>query len=165
MLRAKRLLHSLFAIDATLAVIAYLAIAALLLTNVAMRELGFGSLWGAMRVAVYLMIVTGFLGLGLAAHLGRHLRPRVADGLVPRRAAGLADRLGHGIMALTFAVCAGIGAQLVWASYSFGDTARTIGIAIWPIQIVVPYAFASLALRHACYGIWPALVPSAELSE
>lgn len=155
----KRLLSALFAFEATLAIAAYVVMAGLILLDVALRELFAVSIPGAQRVSVSFMILTGFLGLGLAAAKGRHLRPRFADGLVPRRWSGAAQRTGAWIMAAVFAVCAVYGAQFVVQAYTYGDMARSLDVPSWIMELIVPYAFASVALRYVLYAVWPALAP------
>ena len=124
-----------------------------------MREIAGSSLQGAQRIAVYLMIVAGFLGLGLAADRGRHLRPRFADRLIPRRLAPRAERIGAALMALIFAYFAWLGMRLVLEAREYGDMARSIRVPLWMIELIVPYAFASVALRYLFYAIWPGLRP------
>ena len=33
---------------------------------------------------------------------------------------------------------------------------------LWPIQMIIPYALISTALRHLAFAIWPGLKPAAE---
>ena len=162
---AGRFLNALFRFEAFLAITCYLVIVCLLLSDVFMREIMGGSIWGAQRISVYLMIVTGFLGLGLAAAKGRHLRPRFADPLVPASLAPSADRSGSVIMALVFAGFAVVAVEFVQNAILYGDLARTIKIPLWIIELVVPYAFASTALRYAVFAFNPTLKPAEEISE
>jgi len=110
---ARSFLAALFKLEAAVAGLAFLAIALLLLADVALRELAGSSIWGAQRISVYLMILTGFLGLGLAADRGRHLRPRFVDWLVPAKWAKQADRIGSAIMFAVFLYFAWLGIDFV----------------------------------------------------
>ena len=157
---ARRFLAALFKLEAAVASMAFLAIALLLLADVALRELAGSSIWGAQRISVYLMILTGFLGLGLAAGRGRHLRPRFADRLVPIPWAKAADRFGSAIMFAVFLYFAWLGIEFVTAAYRYGDLAQTIKTPLWMIELVVPYAFLSISVRYLFFAIWPALKPS-----
>lgn len=159
----KRVLSILFAVEAAVSVSAYIVIAGLLLVDVAMREFGFGSIWGAQRISVYLMIVIGFLGLGLAASRGRHLRPHFMDWVIPEAKAKLAERIGSVLMALIFGSFAIIGAQFMLEAIEYGDLARVIKIPLWYIQIIVPYAFFSTALRYLIFALDPELRPEEAL--
>ena len=159
MLVARRFLAILFRVEASVAAFAYLVIALLLIADVTSRELLGSSIWGAQRISVYLMIVTGFLGLGLAADRGRHLRPRFADGLIPARFAKAANRVGSVIMFAVFSWFAWLSVGFVMASYEYGDLAQTIKTPLWMIELIVPYAFVSIALRYLFFAIWPALKP------
>ncbi len=157
---ARRFLSLLFKVESTVAILAFLVIALLLIGDVASRELAGSSIWGAQRISVYLMIVTGFLGLGLAADRGRHLRPRFADGLVPAPLAPAAGRAGSAIMFAVFAWFAWLGVEFVMTAYEYGDLAQTIKTPLWMIELIVPYAFSSLALRYLLFAIWPDLRPA-----
>ena len=52
--------------------------------------------------------------------------------------------------------------MLVMQSYEYKEKAAVLYWQLWPIQIVIPYAFFSSALRHAAFAVWPALKPAAE---
>lgn len=159
MLVARRFLAILFRVEAAVAALAFLTIALLLMADVTSRELAGSSIWGAQRISVYLMIVTGFLGLGLAADRGRHLRPRFADGLIPRSFTKAANRIGSLIMFAVFSWFAWLSVGFVMSAYKYGDLARTIKTPLWMIEMIVPYAFVSIALRYLFFAIWPALKP------
>ena len=161
----RKLLNFLFTFEAAIAILCYTAIAALIMTDVGLREILGTSIRGAQRISVYLMIMTGFLGLGLAASRGRHLRPRFADGLVPNRFATQIDRLGSFLMTLVFLAFGVIGIEFVQVAYEYEDLARNIKIPMWIIQLVVPYAFFSTAVRYAIYTARPDLKPDEVMGE
>lgn len=156
---AQRILTALFALEATIAISAYAVIAGLLLADVASRELGAGSIWAAQRISVYLMIIVGFLGLGLAASRGRHLRPRFMDGVLPKALDATAERIGSLLMVGIFACFGVISIHYLAESIQYNDLARTIRIPLWYIQIVVPWAFFSTALRYLIFTVYPGLKP------
>ena len=159
MLLAQRILRALFAFEVVVAIAAYAVIAGLMLVDVFLREIIGTSIPGAQRISVYLMILLGFLGIGLAAAKGRHLRPRFADGLVPARFVPLAQRAGACVMCACFLFFGYYGTLFVEQSIEYGDRARNIDLPLWIIQLVVPYAFASIALRYAIFALYPALTP------
>ncbi|MGB1215695.1 MAG: TRAP transporter small permease [Pikeienuella sp.] len=156
---SRRTLAILFAIEVTIAITAYVIIAGLLLADVIMRETGGGSIWGAQRISVYLMIVIGFLGLGLAAAKGRHLRPQFLDGVFPERLSDAADRVGAALMVLIFGGFGVVAIQFVAEAIEYSELARIIRIPMWYIQLVVPYAFFSTALRYLIFAIDPSSRP------
>jgi TRAP-type C4-dicarboxylate transport system permease small subunit len=162
---AKKLLNLLFKVESTVAILCYSLIVLLLISDVALRELIGSSIPGAQRISVYMMIITGFLGMGLAASTGRHLRPRFADDLVSARLAGLAERVGAVIMTVILATYGVVAIRLVVDAYEYGDLARTIKIPLWTLMTVVPYAFFSTALRYAAFALHPELAPLQKISE
>jgi len=155
----------MFALEAGVAILAYLLIASMLLGDVFAREVLGTSLGGVQRISVYLMIITGFLGLGLASARGRHLRPRFADGLIPAKFTEQVHRIGSGIMFLIFVGFFVVAIQHVHETYSYGDLARSTKFPMWIIQLIIPYAFASISLRYLAFFLFPALCPSEELAE
>ncbi len=156
---AGRILKILFYTEATAAIALYAMIAALLACDVFMREVAGSSLPGVQRISVYAMIQTGFLGLGLAAARGRHLRPRFADGLIPARFVPLVRRIGAFLMAAIFGYFVLFAVRFVQESIQFGDMTRTVRMPLWTVQLVVPYAFCSTALRYLIFGLFPDLSP------
>lgn len=156
---AKKLLSGLFAVESAVTITAFVLIALLLLLDVTLREFAGTSVHGAQRVSVYAMILIGFLGIGLASAQGRHLRPRFADGLIPDRLTHIATRLGDAAMTIVWMGFVWLGLRFVNEAWEFRDMARVIEIPLWPLYLVVPYAFASTALRHALFACYPALRP------
>lgn len=162
---ADRVLAGLFSLESFFAVTGYAVVSGLLVLDVSMRELFGTSIYGAQRVSVYIMIITGFLGLGLAAARGRHLRPRFADRLIPIRFTDLAARTGDVIMMAVLLCFAWIGVRFVLEAREFEDMARIIDIPLWYLHLVVPYAFATTALRYALFAAYPSLRPEEVSSE
>jgi TRAP-type C4-dicarboxylate transport system permease small subunit len=160
---AKKVLKILFFAEAIIATLLYMMIAASLAGDVLMREVAGSSLSGVQRICVYAMIQTGFLGLGLAAARGMHLRPRFADGVAPERFRPVMQRIGAFLMAGIFGFFVIFGVQFVQESIQYADMARPFKFPIWILQIVVPYALASTALRYLIFGIFPDLNPEEKL--
>ena len=58
-----------------------------------------------------------------------------------------------------------VGIQYLGTSIDSNDLAEVLYIPLWPIQLVLPYAFFSSALRHATFAVWPDLKPSRAVEE
>lgn len=156
---SRSILSALQRIEETVAVLAYVIVAALLIGDVLGREIFGVSILGAQKLAVYGAIVAGFLGLALATSAGAHLRPEIFDRAIPSRYGRLVDQLGDGFAALFFA---GLGLVAVWfvvQSAEYGDKAAIFLFPLWPIQLVMPYAFFSCAVRHLAFALHPELKP------
>jgi len=160
-----RFLQALFRVEAALAMVGYTVIACLLIIDVSLREIFESSIYGAQRISVYVMIVTGFLGLGLAAAQGRHLRPRFADRLVPLGLTRQVTRLGDLVMMAVFFMFAWIGVRFVLEARSYEDMAMVIDIPLWILHLIVPWAFASAGLRYMMFALFPRLRPEEVSSE
>ena len=156
-------LNALQRIEGAVAALAYATVALLLMGDVLGRELFGEGIFGAPKMAVYAAIVAGFLGLALATGAGSHLRPAFLDGVFQ-------DRLDRRVWQIADVISAFIYLGLAWVAIEFvqstresGDRAAVLYWTLWPIQLVMPYAFLSCAFRHGLYVVAPALRPSQEI--
>lgn len=160
----KSILSALQRIEENVAVLAYVVVAGLLIGDVLGREIFGASILGAQKLAIYAAIVAGFIGLSLATSAGAHLRPEILDRVVPPRYGHLVDRLGDGFAAAFFAVLGVVAVWFVIQSAEYGDKAAIFYFPLWPIQLVMPYAFFSCAYRHFAFALHPELKPHEALA-
>ena len=154
----KRLVHTLRLIEAIVATAAYAAVAGLLMADVIGRELFQSSIFGGQQLAVYGAIIAGFLGLTLATSDNAHLRPEFMD-FVFRRHEQLAARMGDLMSAVFFFLSAYVAWTFVAISWEAGDRAPVLYFVVWPLQLIIPYAFASAGLKHLIFASRPDLKP------
>lgn len=147
-----QLLRILMRIEAVVAALAYAATTLLLLADVVAREVFSQALWGAQQSAILLSILAGMIGLTLATGRQAHFRPEFADSVL--RFNGV-NRVGDLISAVLFAGFAYYATEFVIESRDFSDRVPIINIMLWPLQIVVPYAMASSAIKHAVFALKP----------
>jgi TRAP-type C4-dicarboxylate transport system permease small subunit len=152
-------LRLLFRIEAILAVTAYSSLALTILGDVVAREVFTTPILGTQRFAVYMAMIAGFLGIGLATADGAHIRPRLSDGWFSGWTEVLVARLSYALSALVFAVTGYFSFEFWSVGYEMGDTAPVLDWPLWPIQLVIPYAFFSNAWRFALFAAFPALAP------
>jgi len=151
----KELMWRLYRAEAVITVIAYAATAISLLADVIAREIFASGIWGAPRFAVYTAIVAGFLGMSLAAADGKHVRPQFLDLVIPPRFTPLIEKFGHMVSAAIYLSLAYFASQFVWVSYENGDTAPVLDWKLWPIQLILPYTFLSVAFRYGIVAFFP----------
>jgi TRAP-type C4-dicarboxylate transport system permease small subunit len=147
-----QLLRILMRIEAVVAALAYATTTLLLLADVVAREVFSQALWGAQQSAILLSILAGMIGLTLATGRQAHFRPEFADSVL--RFNGV-NRVGDLISAVLFAGFAYYATEFVIESRDFSDRVPIINIMLWPLQIVVPYAMASSAIKHAVFALKP----------
>ncbi|WP_319825412.1 TRAP transporter small permease [Thalassovita sp.] len=152
----KRFLNNLLRVEGMVAAAAYAVTCGLLLADVFAREFLSQALWGAQKMAVFGAIVAGILGLTIAVGRNAHLRASFADQLLPF---AWVDRAGDLVSAALFAGLCWYSIEFVGESLDFKDKAEVIGIPLWPIQLVFPYAFGTAALRHLIFFVNPATKP------
>jgi TRAP-type C4-dicarboxylate transport system permease small subunit len=156
------LLDWLFRIEATAAVVTMSACGLLLMADVVSRELlGQGIPW-AQRVAVYCATIAGMLGFVLAIQSGEHLRTKFLDNFFPEAARPAVARIASLLSAGVFLFLAYHSWLFVHVSYLSGYRGVALDTPVWPMQIILPYAFASATLRYLAYAIFPGLTPAGE---
>ena len=143
------LVRFLMKIEAVVAAFAYAATTLLLLADVVAREFFSQSLWGAQQTAVLCSILAAMIGLTLATGRGAHFRPEFADGILRF---AFVDRLGDLISAVLLFSFGYFAIEFVMESRDFADRVPVVNILLWPMQIVVPYALASSALKHLVFA-------------
>jgi TRAP-type C4-dicarboxylate transport system permease small subunit len=157
---ARRLLRGLWLLEATVCVLAFSITAVALMADVLGREFFGNGIFGAQRLAVWSTAVAGLVGFALVTAEAGHLRPRFADGWLPKAAEPYIDRLAELISA---AICIFLGwyaIDFVRNSAALGERGMAIPILVWPIQMILPWMFFSSALRHLVFAAWPVLRPA-----
>ncbi len=155
-----RLLRWLTRGEEILTAVAFAVIVVTMFADVISRELtGVGLHW-ARQVGVYANVVVVMLGFGLASQAGNHLRPRVADALLPARWAGALDRLQDAMMSAVCLFFAVLAAQVTAESMALNERSILLGVVVWPIMAVLPLAFGIATLRHGLFALFPALRPA-----
>lgn len=146
-------------IESVFACLAYVVVAALLIGDVIGRELLSAPIHGAQKMAVYAAIVAGFIGLSLATSDNMHLRPSFLDNVLPARFNAGIGRFSDVFACVFFLVMAIVGLMFVRESMRFEDKAAVLYWLLWPIQLIIPYAFLSTSFRHGLFAAFPALKP------
>ena len=151
--------------ESVIAAIAYAIVAGLLLGEIVAREFFASSIWGSQRMAVFAAIFAGFLGLTLTTGVNGHLRPQFADRWLPAAWDTAVARFGDFLSAIIFLSMAWFSSAYIGETFTNGDQAAVLYWPLWPLQLVLPYAFVSCALKHTIFGLKPALKPAASLME
>lgn len=160
---ARRFMKGLWYLEATVCVLAFSITAVALMADVLGREFFGNGIFGAQRLAVWTTAIAGMIGFALVTSEGGHLRPRFADGVIPKAVEPFVDRFAD---LLSAAICIGLGwyaVEFVKSSYELGERGMAIPILVWPIQLILPWMFFSSALRHLVFFAWPALKPAPKL--
>lgn len=155
------ILRGLRFVESLVATGAYATVAALLIYDVIGREVFGTSFLGADQLAVYGAILAGFLGLSLATSDNSHLRPAFMDFVFQGREA-LAIRIGDAVSCVFFIASAVVAWSFVSVSMQAQDRAPVFYFVVWPLQIIIPYAFLSCAAKHGIFAIRPDLRPHSD---
>jgi TRAP-type C4-dicarboxylate transport system permease small subunit len=157
---AKRFLRGLWFLEATVCVLAFSITALALMADVLGREFFGNGIFGAQRLAVWTTAIAGIVGFALVTAENGHLRPRFADGWLPRALEPYMARFGE---LLSAAICIFLGLyaiDFVASSRELGERGMAIPILVWPIQLILPWMFFSSAVRHLVFAAFPSLKPA-----
>ena len=99
------------------------------------------------------------LGIGVASAEGAHLRPRFADGWLPRSWDPALLRLQECLMAIFCIAFAAVALGVVMESYELQERSSVLRTLVWPVQTIMPVVFLFAAIRHGLFAIYPALRP------
>jgi len=150
------ILRTITAAEGIVAAAAYTVVAALLILEVVGREFFAITFLGSEQLAVYGAIISGFLGLTLATSENAHLRPAFFD-FVTRSHEARICRGGDLLSSLFFFGAAIVAAEFVSVSRSSADKAPILYFVLWPLQLVIPYTFASAGVKHLIFTLQPEL--------
>jgi TRAP-type C4-dicarboxylate transport system permease small subunit len=139
---------------------AFAVLAAVIFADVLVREFTGSGLSWARQIGVYANVIVTIVGIGLASASGAHLRPRFADRWLPAAWDPWLARLGELLTAAFCFAFAWLALSVVRETFALDERSVVLRLMVWPFQSVLPLAFLLAALRHACYGIWPALRPA-----
>ena len=169
-----RFLHVWHMLERWIAVIAFSLIGFLIFADVAGRELvgpvgralgleiGATGIYGAGKMALFLLVIAAFAGLGVSVATGAQIVPRIAFKWIPDSWAPAVDRLGSLVSAFVLFATAYYGAIFVISSRDIGTVMPGLDWPVWIIQTAIPVGFASAGLRYLAFAIWPQSAPVRE---
>lgn len=158
----QRFLNAVSTIEKAIVVLTFSAVLASLSMDIIGREVFSHGVFGASKFAVYALILCAMAGFGLATASGAHLRPRFLDFVTRGRAEAPARRAGRVASAAILLFLAWGAVDMVSFSRMIGERDLTLGWLVWPVQIILPVAFALSAIRHLIYAAFPDLAPAEE---
>lgn len=158
-------------LECWLAVVCFGFIAAILLTDVILREFvgpllrllrfdpGALGIFASTKLSVFALVIGSFAGIGIATATGSHLVPRVGHSLFPPEWGPALDRIADVITGLFLLGVTYYGFKLVASSKLTDLRAPVLDWSVWPFQLAIPLGFLSAAGRYLVYAVWPSLKP------
>ncbi len=122
--------------------------------------LGRGGIVWAQKLSLYFMLWGGLFGSALASAKGSHLRPEIADKVLPKKILPYIKVIEQFVVSSFFLFLAFLSFIYVKESITLDEVNPVTEISLWKVQLIFPYVFTSMGLRHFCYGIFPSLRPA-----
>ncbi len=150
-----KILDRLFKIERIVASVLIFILTVFVVMDVASREIYQTGIPWAQKGAVYLMIWAGFIGAILVTHKVEHLRPEISDKIWTGSLKKFYLR-SHNLLVFIFTSAMTYYSILyVLESKEFADRNVIIDVAMWVLQLIIPYAFASMSLRYLYFIFFP----------
>ncbi|TGN16909.1 TRAP transporter small permease [Leptospira idonii] len=121
--------------------------------------MGLGGIVWAQKLSLYFMLWGGLFGSALASAKGSHLRPEIADKVLPKKVLPYIKIVEQFVIAAFFLFLAYLSIIYVIESIELDEVNPVTEIHLWKVQLIFPYIFISMGLRHFTYGIFPKLAP------
>lgn len=161
----KTFLRYFYLTEASIAALCYATVGVAMIADVIAREFFNYSIYGLQRASVLLVIVTAYLGMGLATADNKHLRPRFTDGWIPVAYHPAMARIGDLLAAIIFAAMGWFAFKLLQTGIKWDDKVNILLIPLWSVQWVMPYGFLSSAFRFLIFFFRPDLKPGEQEAE
>jgi TRAP-type C4-dicarboxylate transport system permease small subunit len=126
--------------------------------------IGSGGIVWAQKLSLYFMLWGGLFGTVCASAKGAHLRPEIADKALPKAVMPYIKIVEQIVIASFFFFLTYLSFLYLRDSIEQDEINPVTEIRLWKVQLIFPYIFTSMGLRHLCYGIFPSLVPQ-EMNE
>lgn len=151
----KKLIDILSKIERNFAKLFMGLMTSLVIFDVISREVFNTGLPWAQKSAVYLMIWSGFLGAIMVSEKASHLRPEVADKLWGEKGKFLFVRIQNFVSIIFCIIFINASLKYVGQSIEFGDKSVVLDVPLWVLQIIIPYMFFSISVRHLYFLLFP----------
>jgi TRAP-type C4-dicarboxylate transport system permease small subunit len=126
--------------------------------------IGAGGIIWAQKLALYFMLWGGLFGTVCASAKGAHLRPEIADKLLPKAIMPYVKIIEQLVISGFFLFLSYLSFLYIGESIEQDEVNPVTEIHLWKVQLIFPYIFSSMGLRHLLYGIFPSLAPE-EINE
>jgi TRAP-type C4-dicarboxylate transport system permease small subunit len=156
-----KFLKALSLFERVLAVLSLGVMTLLMIVDVGVREILNQGFPIAQKLALFLMIWAGFLGSILTAEKGAHLRPEMAKKFWPKNGKRTIQRISDFVVFFFCLLMSYAAWVYVKESFEFSDRDVVSGLPLWFIQLILPYVFISIGIRHISFVIYPDLLPPA----
>lgn len=141
---------------------AFAVMTLVIIADVVSRKVTGVGIAGAPRIAVFAMIATAFVSVGLASDARRHLRPKFSDRWLPVEWDGTITVIQELLTAIFCLILAVVAVSVVQETYELQEQTRMLRIPVWPMQALIPLVFFIATIRHAIFGLVPSLRPTLE---
>jgi TRAP-type C4-dicarboxylate transport system permease small subunit len=129
------------------------AMVLLVLVQIVLRNFFSIGIMGGAEIVRHLVLWVAFLGAGLAARDGKHIRIELAQRILPARTRRIFSVITCVFSVIVCSILVYASINFVYVDYLGGATIAFYNIPVWILQVIIPIGYMAVALRFAAQCI------------
>ncbi len=121
----------------------------LVLIQIVLRNFFSIGIMGGAEIVRHLVLWVAFLGAGLAARDGKHIKIELAQRMLPARTRRIFSVITCLFSVVVCAVLVYASATFVYFDYQGGGTMAFYNTPVWILQVIIPLGYTVITLRFA----------------
>jgi TRAP-type C4-dicarboxylate transport system permease small subunit len=125
----------------------------LVLVQIALRNIYASGIIGGAEVVRHLVLWVAFLGAGIAAREGKHIRIDVIYRILPFGLKHFAEILTGLFTTIVCGILLYASIQFIRTDYSLGTSIAFFNLPVWIFEVVIPIGYGIVTVRYAAQSI------------
>ncbi len=121
----------------------------LVLVQIVMRNFFSVGIMGGAEIVRHLVLWVAFLGAGLAARDGKHIKIELAQHMLPVRTRRIFAAVTSLFSVVVCSMLVYASVNFVYMDYQGGAAIAFFNTPVWILQVIIPIGFTAVALRFA----------------
>jgi len=144
-----RFVRSICIIEDTVISIMLCTMVLLVLLQIALRNIYFTGIPGAAEMVRHLVLWVAFLGAGIAAREGKHIRIDAVHRILPEGMKHVSEVLTGLFTTVICAILFYASVQFVRTDFGLGTTIGFLNCPVWILEVIIPVGYGIVMLRYA----------------
>lgn len=134
------------------------AMVLLVLVQIILRNFFSIGIMGGAEIVRHLVLWVAFLGAGLAAREGKHIKLELARHILPVRLRRIFEMITCLFSVVVCVILVFASVNFVWVDYQGGGTIAFFNTPVWILQVIIPIGYTVVALRFAARCVQTAAI-------
>jgi TRAP-type C4-dicarboxylate transport system permease small subunit len=148
-----RFIRSVCIIEDTVITVMLCTMVLLVLLQIVLRNVYFTGIPGAAEMVRHLVLWVAFLGAGIAAREGKHIRIDAVHRILPESLKYTAEVLTGLFTTIICAILFYASLQFVRTDFGLGTTIGFLNCPVWILEVVIPVGYGIVTLRYGAQSM------------